>query len=192
MEDKIIIEWLKCNVTGCEHYDKGGCDFYCNTSICQKRAMYEYGLALQGKPTHTPNYAEEQLEHAEQQEEKLIEILKKELEESKKISASNYDEYQEHLKLLQQELEDTKKEYLKKYKKETEDYKELLNNQSISIKEYMKENENLKEENKKLTEELESLKYQFAEVQQIIKENERKLYNYESIKGLIKILYEGL
>jgi DNA repair exonuclease SbcCD ATPase subunit len=155
---------------------------YCNNGKCEDekyiRINFKGNCKNRIKPPHTQNYAEEQLEHAEKQQEKLIEILKKELEESKKTSASNYDEYQEHLKILKQELEDTKKEYLKKYQKETEDY--------------IKERKNLKEENKKLTEELESLKYQFAGAQQIIKENERKLYNYESIKGLIKILYEGL
>ncbi|MFT8350062.1 hypothetical protein [Clostridium saccharoperbutylacetonicum] len=129
---------------------------YCNNGKCEDekyiRINFKGNCKNRIKLPHIPNYAEEQLEHVEQQEETLIKISKKEID----------------------------------------DYEELLNNQSISIKEYMKENENLKEENKKLTEELESLKYQFAGVQQIIKENERKLYNYESIKGLIKILYEGL
>lgn len=141
---------------------------------------------------HVPNYAEEQLEHAEQQEEKLVEILKKELEETKKTSASNYDDYREHLKTLKRELEDTKKEYLKKYQKETE--------------EHIKERKSLKEENKKLKDE--NIKYKNLaenlkgdidryikianEAENMMQENKKKLYNYESIKGLIKILYEGL
>lgn len=87
---------LECTNKLCKQNEKGKCFFYKETSYCQLKAAYEFGLALEISP-HTPSYAEEQLEHAKEQENKKIkETVNKRFE---KLEIENKELKEENVQL---------------------------------------------------------------------------------------------
>lgn len=143
---------------------------------------------------HTLSYAEEQLEHAKEQENK----------KGHPISADSKEENMSYARLVNKNIE----------------MKTLLDNQKISIENYIKENEKLKEENKSLNIAAKELNLSASEATQqylkVFDENQKlnenlknkemrieflectaektkeKLENYELLKRMAKVLIEGL
>lgn len=98
----------KCLNKGCEHNENGECNYYCTPAICPNSEI-----------EHIPNYAEEQLEHAKEQENK----------KGHPISADSEEENMSYARLVNKNIE----------------MKKLLDNQKTSIENYMKENDKLNE-----------------------------------------------